>query len=60
MLIGKDLHDEKVYLKNTIEKINELLKNYGASSEEQLSIENFFGTIEMSLMKLKLMKTVDK
>ena len=29
MLIGKDLHDEKVYLKNTIEKINELLKNYG-------------------------------
>ena len=35
MLVGKDLHDEKVYLKNTIEKINELLKNYGTSSEEQ-------------------------
>ena len=35
MLVGKDLHDEKVYLKNTIEKINELLKSYGSSSEEQ-------------------------
>ena len=35
MLIGKDINDEKIYLKNTIEKINELLKSYGISSEEQ-------------------------
>ena len=35
MLIGKDLCDEKVYLKNTLEKINDLLKSYGASSDEQ-------------------------
>ena len=35
MLIGKDLYDEKIYLKNTIEKINDLLKSYGISSDKK-------------------------
>lgn len=35
MLIGKELSDEKIYLNNTIEKINELLESYGISSENQ-------------------------
>ena len=35
MIIGKELSDEKVYLNNTIEKINDLLKSYGVSSAEQ-------------------------
>lgn len=35
MIIGKELSDEKIYLDNTIEKINDLLKSYGTSSEEQ-------------------------
>lgn len=35
MIIGKDLSAEKIYLDNTIKKINELLDSYGASSQEQ-------------------------
>ena len=35
MIIGKELSDEKIYLNNTIEKINDLLKIYGVSSAEQ-------------------------
>ena len=35
MIIGKELSEEKVYLDNTIKKINDLLKSYGVSSEKQ-------------------------
>ena len=35
MIIGKELSDEKIYLNNTIEKINDLLNSYGVSSAEQ-------------------------
>lgn len=35
MIIGKELSEEKVYLNNTIKKINDLLKSYGVSSEKQ-------------------------
>lgn len=35
MIIGRELSDEKVYLDNTIKKINDLLKSYGVSSAEQ-------------------------
>ena len=35
MIIGKELSEEKVYLNNTIKKINYLLKSYGVSSEKQ-------------------------
>lgn len=35
MLIGKDIKDEEKYLLNTIDTINSLLNNYGASSSAQ-------------------------
>lgn len=57
MIIGKELSEEKVYLNNTIKKINDLLKSYGVSSEKQdkdiIQHRKFLWIIETNLMKSK-------